>query len=273
MSDDTTFKHSWFAMSETKLRKYLEEQKYPAPIIRDALNAHRSAKAKAKAEKTRTTVLYRTWDDVLRPARTELGTVRTMKTQLTRIMADPMNFTDVRPKYTALCAYEEVLVKVIAELRVHQKNDDYTPQALARALKDAGKRDLAHSGTHWTAYVERKDRVRVMQLFEQVPDPVRGKRKVPFELRISPEEFDRNRAVLVGQINKAETEVQQQLTLLERRKDAPPLPEDEEARRQAKIKELEDALQDLQFAYYQLDILPRTTRLPTTWRGLLDFPR
>lgn len=258
MQDYDEFRPSWVNMSEAKLRKLLTEQKYPAALMMNIFSRVRDIKAKRKAERTRMTVLQQRWDDVLRPARTELATVRTMKAQTTKILMDKNIATDVRDKYAALCAYEEVLVEVIQKLRKYQQEKDeekqYTPQQVAKLLREAGKRAMPTNGTHWTDYVGGTTRRRIEKMFDDLPEARRGKRKVPFEHRISPQEFDRLRKVLVGQLFNAQHEAETMLAIVK------------DPQERAKF---ESMLSDVQYANYRLEILSRTSPLPATWRGLL----
>ena len=195
MQEFHDFKPSWVEMSEAKLKKLLTDQKYPYALMQNIFTQVRKIKADRKAARTKLTVLQQRWDDVLRPARTELATVRTMKSQVTKTLTTQFWNQSDKDKFNALCAYETVLVEVIQKLRKYQHEKDEeqqaTPQQVAKLLREAGVRKMPNDGTHWTDYVGGATRKRVSAMFNALPEPRRGKRKTPFEHRISPEEFDR----------------------------------------------------------------------------------
>lgn len=260
MQEFHEFKPSWVEMSEAKLKKLLTDQKYPYALMQNIFTQVRKIKADRKAARTKLTVLQQRWDDVLRPARTELATVRTMKSQVTKTLTTQFWNQSDKDKFNALCAYETVLVEVIQKLRKYQHEKDEeqqaTPQQVAKLLREAGVRKMPNDGTHWTDYVGGATRKRVSAMFNALPEPRRGKRKTPFEHRISPEEFDRLRSVLVGHLVHEQSEAERELNIAKN-------PED--------IARLKGIVEDAQLAYYKLSILPRTHPLPKTWRGLLNI--
>lgn len=250
---DTEIKPSWLALSEHKLAQQLLGAHYPPPLVRDIISKVRSIKAEQKAAKTKATVAYQLWDDLLKPARTELATVRVLKTQTQKDMPDGMATPPTQAKYDALCIYETVLVKVIGSLRKVQQTEEVTPVQFAAMLRKNDKKFGAH-GDHWTHYVKQTDRRRVELAFEKMPHPSRGKKKVPFEYKIAPEVHDRLRRKLHAQIVIAQDHAEQEYEMA--------TDPDEKAR-------LSDLIQRIQEASYRLDIAPRTAPLPATWEGLI----
>ena len=79
---------------------------------------------------------------------------------------------------------------------------------------------------------------------------------MPFEVRISPDEYDRRRAVLVGQIEREKERIE---TDMQTTKDA------------IRLNELDLKMQDVEKAYYLLCLTTRTTMLPTAWKKLLSM--
>ena len=251
-----TIKRSWLALSEHKLTTLLTKKEYPIPLIKSILANVRQIKAQRKSESIRATVAYQLWDDVLAPAREELGTLRVLKTQTKKLMPDGVDNPSLQIKYDALCAYEVVLVKVITRLRKIQREGEVTPLQLGRALRDVNKMPTAGAGDHWTHYVQPSDRREVERMFVSYPQPPRGKKKVPFEMKIGKHVHDRQRRKIVGQlsIDQAQAEQEYEMTT----------DPDEQER-------LNKRLQDIHWASYKLDTLPRTAPLPASWEGLLNL--
>lgn len=253
MQDD--IKPMWLRMSETRLwNLLLVEKRYPPPIAADIVEAVRRIKAERRASRIKSTVTHNLWDYVLRAARAELGTVRTIKSQTRRILAGPNPPPEAQAKHDALDAYDAVIAVIIERLRKVQQEGSLTPIRFARTLRDAGKA-VAGDGTHWTDYVSQRDRVRIEDMFAAVPYPRRGKRKEPFERRISPQEHERLRAVLVGRLVKEQETARQDYEMTT---------DPDEKERLSKL------LDDMEGAHYRLETLSRTAPVPATWHGLLD---
>jgi hypothetical protein len=248
-----TLKPYWLTMSQARLHSHLRGLKYPEPLIRGALKALHDAKSKQRAKRIKQTVVYKLWDYLLSPARTELGVVRTMKSQL---LAKAHALEDEAPtKFKALSAYDDLLTEVIATLRAVQKKDKLTPHQFAEQLRKRNQIVIPNRGEHWTDYVDALDRRRIEIMFDNLPDPRRGKKKVPFERRISVEENDTKRVELtkrlVAEQEAAEQEYEMATNPVEK----------------ARLKELLDRMQEAQ---YRLDMLSSTAPVPATWHGLLN---
>lgn len=252
---DDDLKPSWLDMSERVLSQHLVSKKLPAPIISSIISRVRYHKAARRAAKTKATMAYQLWDDVLKPARTELATVRVLKTLTKREMPDGIATAVVQAKYDALCAYEDVLVKVIERLRKVQRGEQATPMQFAALLREEKKFAMPEGkGGHWTDYVSETARKRVLSLWQDYPESSRGRKKVPFEYKIAPEAHDRQRRYLGGQIAIALAQAEQDYEMT---KD-----ETEKERISKHIDRINEAS-------YKLDIKPRTAPLPKSWEGLL----
>jgi hypothetical protein len=247
-----TLKPYWLTMSQSRLHSHLRGLKYPEPLIRGALKALHDAKSTQRAKRIKQTVVYKLWDYLLSPARTELGVVRTMKSQLTSKSHELMD--EAPAKFKALCAYDDVLTETIATLRAVQKKDKLTPHQFAEQLRKRSQLVIPNRGEHWTDYVDALDKRRVEIMFENLPDPRRGKKKVPFERRISVEENDLKRIELtkrlVAEQEAAEQEYSMATSTLEKDR-------------------LKDLLDRMQEAQYRLDLLSNNAPIPATWHGLL----
>ena len=208
MNED--IKPAWLDMSDTRLRKHLRAQKYPEPFIENILFRVRRAKAERRRSRIKTTVTHQMWDDVLRPARTELGTVRTTLSKLKRAVDESFGNPDIQAKFDAYKTYESVLASTIEKLRKVQQGKDYTPLQFAEALRKAGKMPTDKAGDHWTHYISAKSRRMVEDAFFKAPKPLRGKTKEPFEERLSPEHHDRLRDALVGRLHAEQMNAEQE---------------------------------------------------------------
>jgi hypothetical protein len=247
---------AWLAMSSARLERHLREHKYPVPMIQDIVHAVRLTKARNRKLKIKATVTQQLWADILHAARPELGGVRTMKAQVKGPRNAGFGNAGTDAKYKALCAYEDVLVEVIAKLVKLQKAGEFAPGQFVAFIKEETGRVIPNNGEHWSDYVSEKDKRRVRALFDAAPDPVRGKRKVPFERRISPEEHAIKRSFLVGQMKKAQDDLD-----MERKVTTNP----------ELIAELDAREMDLQRAYLAMDKLKPRTPLPARWQGLLNL--
>lgn len=248
MADDV--KKTWLKMSERALHTHLTKQGYPPKLVRDTLNRVADIKRKAKSQRVHDNAVKTKWQEVLAPARIELGVVRTIKSQLRAAATE-----DALKRLDVMAEYESVIVKVIARLRGVQKAGAYTPLQLATELRNAGKLHIeAGDGMHWTDYVGTLDRERIEGLFNRLPDPKRGKKKQPFDRRISRPEHRRQKHALWDRIlnEKFALESEHELTT------------------NAELREeLYAKIMDMEHAIYNLDKLPPTSPVPRTWRELL----
>lgn len=236
---------SWLNMSVARLEHHLIEKKYPTDMIQDIVRQVQTAKEQRRRQRIKTSKVQQLWADVLRAARIEIAGVRTMKCQ-----------TKVGAKHTALCAYEDVLIDTIEKLRKVQKADEYTPVQFVQYIHKETGRLIPNNGEHWSDYVGAGAKLRVTALFADLPDPPRGKRKVPFERRVSQEEHATARAHLVGQLAKAQAELEERYAM----------PSTEEGRQDLAALE-----RDIHRANYVLDKLKKTAPLPYHWHGLLTM--
>lgn len=245
-------KPAWLDMSLRALASHLADERYPTPIIKGIISKVKVLKSERRAERIKATVLYKLWDEVLQPARTELAVVRTMKSQL---KSNPSVNTQARAD--ALWAYDAVISGVIDELREFQRREQLTPDKAAQRLRKAGVMRPDHTGTHWTHYVSAEDTQRIKVLFDRMPPPRRGKKKEPFPYRISPTAHARQRAVLVGSLARAQTNAEQEYSMATNSFDRD---------------RLERVLADINEAQYKLDAIPDTMPVPSSWQKLLTLP-
>jgi hypothetical protein len=115
---------------------------------------------------------------------------------------------------------------------------------------------IPNKGEHWSDYVSEKDKRRVRELFDAAPNPARGKRKEPFERRISPDVHTIQRAYLVGQMKKAKEDIDGERSF---------------AKTPEAIAALDVREMDLQRAYIALDTIKVTMPLPARWQSLCNL--
>lgn len=240
---------SWLRMSLPKLQRHLHETLYDPALIDDTIEQVRRAKASERAQKIKGTVTHQMWDEVLKPARTEVATVRTLITQ-----AKKLDTPQADVKVSALKLYASVISETIEKLKRVQKGADLTPQKFAAELRKAGKLHSDGDGTHWTDYVKRTDRRLVEAAFDKCESPKRGRVKTPFAKVVDPETHYRDKHAMGIRITR-------EIQTLEQQVDMETFPDD-------KLK-IEKKIDELYRAQYELERLPRTAPIPSTWHGLL----
>lgn len=253
MNDD--IKPYWLTMGTHRLQRHLRSLKYPDPFIANIMSRVRWHKSEARKARIKTTVTHRLWDDVLKPARMEVGTIRSMKSQLKKALDESLGNDGLQEKFDALTLYESVIASTIEKLRKVQRASDYTPLRFADALREAGKMPTAGAGDHWTHYVKPKDRLKVELAFDKAPQAKRGRTKRPFEVKISVEQHDRLYAAMVKRINSEIANAEQEYDMVRRQEDRD---------------RLNNLIQDLHRASFNLSQLSLTDPIPSHWRELLN---
>lgn len=247
---DYTIKKWWLEVSEARLRSRLFKQNkgMNPTFIANIVAEVQRMKAERRKERIKSTVTTKSWDSLLTGARAERQTLAVMKSQLKQ-----------RPdldqkRWDALCAYETVVSSVIERLRKVQQSTEHTPKSFIAFIKEETGRVIPNNGEHWSDFVKASDRQRINALFDGLTPNARGKRKTPFERRITKAAHKAQRFALVnrlvGEIASAEREYE--------------VTQDPET--QAKLDRQLDAMYRAQ---HILDNLPATAPLPATWHGLL----
>ena len=145
---ETIIKPSWLAMSEHRLYEHLKQRQYPPHLINATIEQIRKIKAANRKQRIKATMSHSLWVDVIRPARTELGVVRTMKAQAKRILAKDFGHPETKAKLDALNAYDPVVAETIRRMARAQKSGEITPSQLAQALVKQGKLPTGTLGNH-----------------------------------------------------------------------------------------------------------------------------
>lgn len=262
---NTDIKPSWLRMSMNKLHALLRKREYPEPLIRDIIKTVVAERNTVRAKRIKNAVAYKLWDELLTPARTELGILRVMKYTLSKpVMDNPdiaLSEQDER-KLSALQSYSDVVSETVNKLRKVQNAGEHTPHQFINFIRKEKGRVIPNRGEHWSDFVSASDKERIRGLFANMPDPVRGRRKVPFERKIAPVAYERAYSALVARINDETLRTEQELGMVEK-------VALEQRRNPFELEELEAHLRKLQEAQVLLDLHKKNTPLPATWHGLL----
>ena len=246
MNEDV--KSWWLNVSDARLFKHLTKQKMNEHLVSRVVARVRGLKDQRKRERIKATASAKTWEALLEGARAERQTVFTLKAQLKKKV--PLD----QRKWDALFAYEAVVTGVVERLRKLQRAGTHTPKSFVPFIKEETGRVIPNEGEHWSDYVKVSDRQRITALFDTLPPPARGKRKVPFERRMTRAAHKVRRFALVerltGEIASAEREYE--------------VTQDPDT--QDKLNRQLDAMYRAQ---YVLDNMPATATLPATWHGLI----
>jgi hypothetical protein len=245
MDDD--IKSWWLNASEARVRNSLVAQKLPPIVVAQTVARVLELKKQRRKERIKSTVTTKSWEHLLDNARAERQTLLVAKSQLKKI--EPLD----QQRWDALCAYETVISALIDRLRKVQGSSDHTPKSFIAFLKEETGRIIPNGGEHWTDFVKASDKQRITLMFDALPPRQRGKRKTPFERRMTKAQHKAQSfalaAELVNSIASAEREYE--------------VTQDPEAK-----DKLDRQLDDMYRAQHVLDSNPPAV-LPRTWRGLV----
>jgi hypothetical protein len=244
---DESIKKWWLDVSEPRLRNILLSKKMPPVFIGQIVARVQEMKAERRKARIKATTVVNSWEALLEAARAERQTVYVRKTQTKKRAPDDQR------KWEALCAYETAITAVIERLVKVRDSSAYTPKQFVAYLKEETGRIIPHGGEHWSDFVKASDKQRITLMFDSLPQPARGRRKTPFERRMTKamhkaQKFAMNME-LINTIASAEREYE--------------VTTDPEA--QAKLDKQLDAMYRAQ---HILDSNPPAV-LPRTWHGLL----
>jgi hypothetical protein len=244
---DETIKSWWLDISEARLRKVLVDKKLPPVFVGQLVARVQELKAERRKARIKATTVLNSWESLIEAARAERQTVYVRKTQTKKRVP-----TDQR-KWDALCAYETAITGVIERLVKVRDSSEHTPKQFVAYLKEETGRIIPNGGEHWSDFVKASDRKQVTLMFDALPQPSRGKRKTPFERRMTKamhkaQSFALN-AELINSIASAEREYE--------------VTTDPEAK-----DKLDRQLDDMYRAQHILDSNPPAV-LPSTWYGLV----
>jgi predicted nuclease with TOPRIM domain len=246
MDDD--IKSWWLNASEARVRNSLVAQKLPPIVVAQTVARVVELKKQRRKERIKSTVTTKSWEHLLDNARAERQTLLVAKSQLKKI--EPVD----QQRWEALCAYETVVAALIDRLRKVQESSEHTPKSFITFLKEETGRVIPNNGEHWTDYVKASDRQRITLMFDALPPRQRGKRKTPFERRITKAAHKAQRLALIERLNTDITSAEREYTVTK---------DKEEQRR------LDLLMDDMYRAQHVLDKTKPTAPLPATWHGLI----
>lgn len=246
---DTSIKPYWLTMSDPRLRTHLYDRlKFPPAIAASILERVSAMREERRAKAIKQTLCFNAWDELLTAPRSELGNIRTMKSQLKR------DGGENTARWDALCAYEAVLSELIGRMKEHQRQDALTPRQLTAKMRAQGKSLPRGDGLHWVDHVPLRIKEKVEALFSALPPPQRGKTKVPFERTLPGKQYKAARVKLIKELTLAQELAEQEMGM---------------ARVPEEVERLTKLLDDITRAQFILDRHKRNTPLPATWRGLI----
>jgi hypothetical protein len=244
---DETIKSWWLDVSEARLRDLLTEKKLPSVFVGQIVARVQEMKSERRKARIKATTVANSWEALLAAARAERQTVYVRKTQTKKLTPDDQR------KWDALCAYETAITGVIERLVKVRDSSEHTPKQFVAYLKEETGRVIPHNGEHWTDYVKASDRQRITAVFDSLPQPPRGKRKTPFERRMTKPQHKAQSFALA-------TELVNAIASAEREYEVTQDPD-------TKAK-LDRQLDDMYRAQHVLDSNPPAV-LPRTWHGLI----
>jgi hypothetical protein len=244
---DESIKSWWLDISEARLRTVLTAKKMP-PVIAGQLVARvQTLKSERRKARIKATTVVNSWEALLAAARAERQTVHVRKTQTKKLTPNDQH------KWEALCAYETAITTVIERLVKVRDSSEHTPKQFVAYLKEETGRIIPNGGEHWTDFVKASDKQRITLMFDALPQPSRGKRKTPFERRMT-------KAMHKAQKFAMNTELINTIASAEREYEVTTDPE--------AMAKLDRQLDDMYRAQHVLDSNPPAV-LPRTWHGLI----
>jgi len=245
---DDNIKSWWLNASEARVRNSLVAQKLPPIVVAQTVARVLELKEQRRKERIKSTVTTKSWEHLLDNARAERQTLLVSKSQLKKI--EPLD----QQRWDALCAYETVITALIDRLRKVQESSEHTPKSFIAFLKEETGRVIPNNGEHWTDFVKASDRQRITLMFDALPPRQRGKRKTPFERRITKAAHKAQRLALIDRLNADIASAEREYKVTKDR--------DEQRR-------LDLLMDDMYRAQHVLDKTKPTAPLPATWHGLL----
>jgi hypothetical protein len=244
---DESIKMWWLDISEARLRHVLDAKKLPSVFIGQIVARVQEMKAERRKARIKATTVANSWDALLASARAERQTVYVRKTQAKKQV--PID----QRKWDALCAYETAITSVVERLSKLRESSEYTPKQFVAYLKEETGRVIPNGGEHWTDFVKASERQRINLLFDALPQPIRGKRKTPFERRMTKPQHKAQSFALAAELVNA-------IASAEREYEVTQDPDTKD--------KLDRQLDDMYRAQHLLDSNPPAV-LPRTWHGLV----
>jgi len=156
----------------------IERIKAEVADLKESLRVSRITKTQREAE----------WLKVLQPLRYEINNAKVgMKYGGEKVSPE---------RALAFSEYIRVMEKLLAMLDAPFKALDHTPIQIAR---DKG---LPNDGEHWTDWIPARVKDKVTILFNEITITPRGKRKIPFQRTMLPDQFNKSKTRLLTKTRK-----------------------------------------------------------------------
>lgn len=215
---------------------------FPNPVQREwekdrILNAKRAQ----RAEKIKTTVHRKLWRGLVNPLKYEISNAKIGMNHESRFKEER-----VRAFSAYIAVMEKLLMKfealMIKTYEVQRRDGtkvikQHTPTSVAQEV------DIPNKGLHWTDWIPQHKKIEVIQLFEQIPNAPKTKKKIPFQRTQRP-----NTKQKESLLKRTETELANAIT--EHRVN----PTEESERLVKRIKEAIKIIEQLK----PTDVVPRT---------------
>ena len=128
------------------------------------------------------------WGDIVKPLQAERRNVRASLKYKAEDDTDPRAF--------AFEAYAVVLAKVHNRILDIKKTGEFTPSTYAE------KENLPNRGMHWTDFIPARIKLRITDLFDDIPYTAKARRKIPFERVVTADVHDKRKRRLVNRTTK-----------------------------------------------------------------------
>ena len=245
---ENALKARWMKMSAARLRTHLTVKlRYPEGIVEGIMQQVYQQREAQRKVSIRKTLGFAAWKELLAPARTELANVRVLKAQLKKSPDD-------EARWNVLCQYENCIAALIHKLKKVQYAGEHTPAQFVDFLNNELGRHIPNNGAFWVDFIPIKQRKDIAAMFDRLPPPTRGKKKAPFERRLSRSAHSARRKALIAQIETAQQAAEVERSLVKNSFDID--------RVDAKLKEIHSAKN-------RLEKLPKNAPLPAKWQSLL----
>ena len=181
------------------------------------------------------------WSDFLKPLRYEINNAK---------VGRRYDLTD-EARVEAFDAYIAVMETLLKRMEVPATLLDTTPIRLAKEKNATGKGSpITNNGAHWSDWIPHRIKTPIADAFFALPHKPKAKRKVPFEYKVPPDQFNEHKERLLNSTINAKGNIERKLLLN---------PRDEELHIQ--LQQVEKALRVIQDAR-------DNEHLPYTWHGI-----
>ncbi len=187
---------SYLKMTPLELHKHLHKRKLHPFRIKQLEDDVAIMKETKRTERITRHVYKQAWLDLMQPLRYELNNARVGAKYRT---GTPVPDT---ARVEAFEAYIQVMETLLRKLQMPSTQLAQTPRQYAQDLNDRKKGSpITNEGRHWTDWVPQHIKHAIITAFAALPYKPRTKRKVPFQVLVTPAQHARRKAVLLKRTN------------------------------------------------------------------------